>query len=100
MSARRVGILPESESKVQNEELGDTEVAVSAERSSHGGMRSWGYVTDSRCQGLRVGGSLSRLGSMGLETCKTTCRYLHIGYSIVATLVIFIQAICLGMMGS
>ena len=36
MAARRVGILPESESKVQNEELGDTEVAISAERHSHG----------------------------------------------------------------
>ena len=41
MAARRVGILPDSEPKVQNEVCGDTEVAVSAERSSHGGMRSW-----------------------------------------------------------
>ena len=96
MAARQVGILPESEPKAQNEVHGDTEVAVSAERSSHGGVRSWSYVTDSRYKGLRVGGSLPRLGSMALDTSKKTCRYLHIGYSIVTTLVIFIQAICQG----
>ena len=97
MAARRVGILPDSEHKVRNEEV--TEVTVSAERSSHGGMRSWSYVTNSRYKGLREGGSLSRVGIMALDTCKKTCRYLHIGYSIIATLVILIQAICLGMMG-
>ena len=98
MAARPVVILPESESKVQNEELVDTGVAVSAERRSQGGMWSWGYVASSRCQGLRLGGSLSKLGSMCQETCKTTCKFLLIGYSLLATLVIIIQAICLGMM--
>ena len=99
MAARRVGILPDSEPKVQNEVCGDTEVAVSAERSSHGGVRSLSYVTNSRYKGLREGGSLPRVGIIALDTCKKTCRYLHIGYSIIATLVILIQAICLGMMG-
>ena len=94
-----MGIFPDSEPKEQNEECGDTEVTVSAERSSHGGMRSWSYVTNSRYKGLREGGSLSRVGIMALDTCKKTCRYLHIGFSIIATLVILIQAICLGMMG-
>ena len=96
MAARRVGISPDSDHKVQNEEGGDTEVTVSAERSSHVGMQSWSCVTNSHYKGLREGGSI---GIMALDTCKKACRYLHIGYSIIATLVILIQAICLGMMG-
>ena len=96
MAARRVGILPDSDHKVRNEEGGDTEVTVSAERSSHGEMQSWSCVTNSHYKGLREGGPL---GIMALDNCKKACRYLHIGYSIIATLVILIQAICLGMLG-
>ena len=58
-------------------------------------MQSWGYVTNSLCQSWRVGGSLSKLGIM----CKETCKFLLIGYSLLATLVIIILSICLGMMG-
>ena len=94
MAARRVGILPDSDHKVQNEEGGNTEVTVSAE-SSHVGMQSWSCVTNSHYKGLREGGSI---GIMALDTCKRVCRYLHIGYSIIATLVILVQAICLGML--
>ena len=94
MAARRVGILPDSDHKVQNEEGGNTEVTVSAE-SSHVGRQSWSGVTNSHYKGLGEGGSI---GIMALDTCKKVCRYLHIGYSIIATLVILIQAVCLGMM--
>ena len=87
LEARRVSILPESE--VQNEELGNTEVVESAESRSHRGMRSGAYVANSLCQSWRVGGSLSKLGIM----CKETCKSLLIGYSLLATLVIIILSI-------
>merc|ERR1712240_553419 len=95
MTAKKIGIgsLPDSDHKVQNEEGSNTEITVSAE-SSHVGRQSWSGVTNSHYKGLGERGSI---GIMALNTCKKVCQYLHIGYSIFATLVIIILGVCLGM---
>ena len=94
MTAKKVRMLPDSDIRVQNEEGSrNIEFTVSAE-SSHVGMQGCSWVTNSHYGVLREGGPLV---TMALDTCKRVCKYLHLGYSIIATIVIVIQAICLGM---
>ena len=90
-----MSILPES--GVQNEELGNTEVVESTESHSHREMwrGDYGIGTNNLCQSWEAGGSLSKLGIM----CKEACKFLLIGCSLVATLVIIILSICLSMSG-
>ena len=61
---------------------------------SHVGVQGCRWVTTSHYGVLREGGPLV---NMALDACKRVCKYLHLGYSIMATIVIVIQAICLGM---